>query len=301
VSSPALSVCIPAYQNPGTLRRAIESLARQDFPDFEVLITDDSPDDAIAQVVKSIKIDAPVTYRRNSERLGAPQNWNYCVSLARADLVKILHHDDWLSSTDSLAEYVRLMECNPQANLGFSATIVVRPNGSVQRINRPSQRSVDGLVKDPRRLFPKNIVGSPSATIMRAAPGGGFDPQLKWLVDMDFYIRVLLKQPALAYTRRPLVCTTNGLASQVTAQSLGNKRVELFEWTYLYARLFVGTGVSPTPLQLKYMWDLLGRHHVDSFDDFTKTVTDVPIPRTVAGLILARQRLARIGSVLRSR
>jgi glycosyltransferase involved in cell wall biosynthesis len=47
MSPPVVSVCIPAYRNAEALERAFKSLQRQQFKDFEVVITDDSPDDVV--------------------------------------------------------------------------------------------------------------------------------------------------------------------------------------------------------------------------------------------------------------
>lgn len=39
---PLLSICIPAYERPALLKRLLDSIAKQVFKDFEVIITDDS-------------------------------------------------------------------------------------------------------------------------------------------------------------------------------------------------------------------------------------------------------------------
>lgn len=291
---PAVSVCIPAYCNPLTLQRTLQSVATQEFTDYEVVVTDDSPDESLETIVRCADIPARVSYQRNATRLGSPENWNHCVSLAIGEFVKILHHDDWLSSRHSLGEYVELMRRNPRSNLGFSATIVSNPDGTMQRIHRPSRWLLAVVTRNPRRLFPWNLIGSPSASIYRRSGAISFDSRLRWVVDLDFYIRMLLENPHLAFTAAPLVCTTNGLPTQVTSQSLGNKRVELFEWTYLYARLFYRSGVSANPLQIKFMWDLLGRHGIASWEDFAGSIDDAPVPPMLEQLVRARIRVAKV-------
>ncbi|MCX7010103.1 MAG: glycosyltransferase, partial [Kiritimatiellaeota bacterium] len=44
--TPKVSICIPAYQQPQGLARALQSLLEQDFRDYEVIVTDDSADAA---------------------------------------------------------------------------------------------------------------------------------------------------------------------------------------------------------------------------------------------------------------
>jgi glycosyltransferase involved in cell wall biosynthesis len=71
-----VSVCIPAYKQKELLARCLDSLLLQGFKDFEVIITDDTPDDSIADFVKGFKSDFPLHYYRNVIPLGSPANWN---------------------------------------------------------------------------------------------------------------------------------------------------------------------------------------------------------------------------------
>jgi len=53
-AAPVLSVCIPAYGMAGKgalyLRDALQSIVAQDFADLEVIVADQSDDDALAAV-----------------------------------------------------------------------------------------------------------------------------------------------------------------------------------------------------------------------------------------------------------
>ena len=39
-----VSICVPAYKNPVGVERLLESIKVQSFTDYEVVVTDDSPD-----------------------------------------------------------------------------------------------------------------------------------------------------------------------------------------------------------------------------------------------------------------
>ena len=39
-----VSICVPAYKNPVGVERLLESVKVQSFTDYEVVVTDDSPD-----------------------------------------------------------------------------------------------------------------------------------------------------------------------------------------------------------------------------------------------------------------
>ena len=42
-----ISICIPAYKNTSFLKRLLESLLQQTYTHFEVILSDDSPDDTV--------------------------------------------------------------------------------------------------------------------------------------------------------------------------------------------------------------------------------------------------------------
>src|SRR5436853_3312684 len=120
---PEVSICIPAYSEPECFGRALASVLEQDFTDFEVIVTDDSPTDAIADVLRTMGDDR-IRYTRNVRRLGVPANWNRAADLATGEFVKFLHHDDWFSSTTSLSRFVDLLANDPDANFALSASNV---------------------------------------------------------------------------------------------------------------------------------------------------------------------------------
>jgi len=235
--NPKVSICIPAYRAPEYFRRTLESVAIQDYADYEVIVTDDTEDDSLRDIVASVSIPAPVTYLKNPRRLGAPQNWNHAVGLARGEYVKILHHDDWFLSPASLARFVALMEDHPAASLGFCAAENYDRFDHVKFVHRPSTESIAALRKDRNALFFQNLIGPPSSIIYRRGAGVCFDEKLKWLVDLDFYLQLLEGGKTFAFSADPLVGVTVDGEHQVTRECEHSKSVELFEYLYLYAKI----------------------------------------------------------------
>jgi glycosyltransferase involved in cell wall biosynthesis len=281
---PTVSVCIPSYRQPAYFRRSLESVRAQSFEDYEVVVTDDSPDDAIAGVVRDLAAGDPrVRYVRNAVRKGSPENWNECARLARGRYVKFMHHDDWFARPDALRLLVDMMDRAPAADFGFCASnawdavtgeVVARP---------PTPEQVAALRRDPAALYAANFIGSPSETIYRSTVRATFDPRLKWVVDIDFYIRVLLANPRFAYCPEPLVTNTNAAAHQVTRDCEGDRRVETFEWLYLYAKLLRARRASMP--QHRYVFDLLRKHRVRSAADLAALGVDLPVPPQISVLM----------------
>lgn len=236
-SRPNVSICIPAYEQTEFLRVALDSVAKQRYDDYEVILTDDSVSDSVEDLVSGHSLRPRIRYVRNAARRGSPGNWNACVALAQGALIKIIHHDDWLADDESLGAFVRLMDANPTADFGFCATRIVRADGRLRRTNRPSLRWLAALEKEPELLFIANRIGAPSATIYRSSRGVRFDERLKWLVDVDFYIRMLRTNQRLAFCEQTLICTPTGIEHQVTEESFGNAQVELQESMIVFEKI----------------------------------------------------------------
>ena len=68
---PLISICIPAYKNPEFLMRLLNSIHMQRYKDYEVVITDDTPDDSLKPVVDQFKEVLPLNYIKNKVELGS--------------------------------------------------------------------------------------------------------------------------------------------------------------------------------------------------------------------------------------
>jgi glycosyltransferase involved in cell wall biosynthesis len=234
---PKVSICIPAYQQVEYLSRALASLVEQTFQDYEVIVTDDSPDTAVETLLQAYGADGRFKYLRNPERLGSPRNWSRAIELTSGEYVKILHHDDWFAGPDSLSKFVALLDADPEVTFAFSGSQVVDVVNGGQRLHKCPKHDFELLTSSPEILFRANLIGAPSATIFRrSAYVVEFDARLKWLVDVDFYIAMLRHSGRVAMTSAPLIVTPTKASHQVTESCLDNAEVELFEYQYLFKK-----------------------------------------------------------------
>lgn len=244
--SPTVSICIPAYQQVDFLRKTLESIRVQDFADYEVIVTDDSPDDSVERLVAEYASDARVKYHRNPRPLGSPENWNESIRRATGVYIKIMHHDDYFSSARSLGRFVALMQAEPECSFGFCATEVEDVVSLRRWKHSVSPEALSGLRDDPSAvLFAGNCIGSPSATIYRRAAALPFDTRMKWLVDVDFYSRMLQGSGCFAYSEEAWIGTPTNAAHQVTEVCRDNIAVELGEAFLFYAKLAPASRLRP--------------------------------------------------------
>jgi glycosyltransferase involved in cell wall biosynthesis len=232
--APKVSVCIPAFGAPEYFERTLATTLSQSYTDLEVVITDDTPGSEVAAIDADIA-DSRIVYVRNETTLGSPANWSAALNLARGEYVKVMHHDDWFTGNQSLHEFVGLLDAADDVNFGFSASVIADSQQRLVRVHRPAAR-IEQMRVAPTILLLGNWIGSPSATIFRREGSPAIDSRLRWVVDIDFYLAFLTKNPRFGYADAPLVATTSGASHQVTASVAHEPRTELFEWFTLFGK-----------------------------------------------------------------
>ena len=104
---PQVSVIMPAYNVDRYVRRAVESLQRQTFRDFELLVVDDGSTDRTGQILDSLaEHDYRITVF-HLENGGAPAARNHALDHAHGTYVYFMDADDW-AEPDMLADMVKL-------------------------------------------------------------------------------------------------------------------------------------------------------------------------------------------------
>ena len=196
---PFVSICIPAYKRPDLLRVLLESIAIQTWRDFEVVVTDDSPDDQVAILCEEFSSHIELRYFHHEQALGTPENWNAAIRHAKGEWIKLMHDDDWFAFPDSLQRLVKLTE-EASTDFVFCGSTTIEHHEVVwqQKISTFSEKL---LKKDPRNLFHLNFIGPPSVVMHRNDGEVWYDKRMKWLVDIDFYIRYLHHSPRFHFTK----------------------------------------------------------------------------------------------------
>jgi glycosyltransferase involved in cell wall biosynthesis len=223
VNSFFISICIPAYKRAEYLTRLLQRIQIQTFKDFEVVITDDSPGDDVLNLQQEYQPLFKINYRKNAETLGTPANWNEGIRLATGDWIKIMHDDDWFASADSLQKFVQLIKDNPNAGFLFSGSAFIKNNKVFGKMSISKFHSLL-LKKNPLNLYYKNFIGPPSVVIHKNKKEIWYDTNMKWLVDVDFYIRYLQEEPAFAFTKEALI-NVGYSQDQVTEKVFHDKTV----------------------------------------------------------------------------
>src|SRR5437588_6245972 len=177
--SPKISVCIDSFNYGRFLPEAIESVLKQSFQDFELIIGDDCSNDDSVEIARNYAAkDKRIVIELAPVNRGMVKNRNVCLSLARGEYVKWLHADDFLFSPDALARMVAILDANRAVSLVASARRMVDEQS--QPIDTWSgfdgERPIAGTTVINRCLLEqRNLIGGPSAVMfLRTLGARGF-------------------------------------------------------------------------------------------------------------------------------
>jgi glycosyltransferase involved in cell wall biosynthesis len=234
-----ISICIPAYKRVSYLRRLLDSIEIQTYREFEVVVTDDSPDSAVFELCKSHQLAGKIRYFKNEKNLGTPENWNESIRRSGGSWIKLMHDDDWFEGKDALFYFVQAIQKSPDSHFFYSGYSNVFLDSNKSENILISGYWQKALNRDAKNLISRNTIGPPSVTIYKKNPAVMYDPALKWLVDIDFYIRYLQEsKPVLI----PQILIGVGVsADQVTKMVFRNPTVEIPENLYLLQKIGAGT------------------------------------------------------------
>lgn len=122
LTTPSVSVVMPAYNAAKYLREAIDSILSQTFTDFEFIIINDGSSDLSKQIIQSYT-DSRIVYIENEQNSGICVTLNKGLDAARGRYIVRMDSDD-IALPHRLAIQVDYMDKNP--NVGVAGCMVER-------------------------------------------------------------------------------------------------------------------------------------------------------------------------------
>ena len=109
-----VTILLPAYNAALYLRDSLDSIMRQAFKDFDVLLIDDgSMDDTSKIAIEYSNIDRRIKYYKNEKNIGLIKTVNKGLSLAKGEYIVRMDADD-IMFDDRLYKQVKYMDSNPE-------------------------------------------------------------------------------------------------------------------------------------------------------------------------------------------
>lgn len=106
-----VSIIMPSYNTAKYISESIESVLKQTYANWELIIVDDCSTDETDDVVKSYLSDARIHYLKNEKNSGAAVSRNYALREAKGKWIAFLDSDDiWLP--EKLERQINFMKKN---------------------------------------------------------------------------------------------------------------------------------------------------------------------------------------------
>lgn len=136
VESPDVSVVMAVRDGERLLEKAVRSVLSQTVMNLELIVIDDGSEDRTPDVLDRFR-DARMRIVTQPGR-GRVVALNKGVSLARAELIALMHADD-VSMPDRLERQIEFMEANPSVGLLGTSTTVIDEEGEELRTWTPPE------------------------------------------------------------------------------------------------------------------------------------------------------------------
>ncbi len=249
-----VSICVPTYNNPEDVDRLLQSVMKQTYTDFEVLISDDSTDDRVSGMIgkytKTAESSLDIKYVHNQKPLGHVYNWNAAIKMSSGEYIKIMFSDDWFTFDYSLEKLVKMLDEHPECDLAFSSSRQVildqQEMAKLQHVTKEhavcsydrvlENGYIDNLRKDYRYMFISNQIGAPSDSIYRRGEQLIlFDEKSGWASDNFLYMEILSRNPKFVDTSEPLVSI--GIHGGQYTEGFSNKDDRVYnDYRYMFIK-----------------------------------------------------------------
>lgn len=202
---PKFSIILPTYNRAHMLPGALETVRRQTFQDYEVLIVDDgSVDDTPRMIQKWLK-DPRLKYHRLEKNIGNMYCRNLALGMATGEWITNIDSDDfWLP--DRLERFAEYTEKHPSVGFLFSNGFLFRFDRIIGRAFEPDRPIREGKVPGYYAVGEEYL---PYLTTNLAIPRALYQKYGHYRKDMvildnELYARMLEDGVEVGVIRKPL-------------------------------------------------------------------------------------------------
>lgn len=186
-----ISIVMPTYNRGYIISRAIESVLKQNYTRWELIIVDDGSTDDTEIIIDKYKNDARIRYIKYFPNKGANYARNLGMKNAYGEYIAFLDSDN-LWDDNFLASHIEVFETNDvdfvfnKVEINEKGKINFEPKEEVNLVN-----NYDDLLKI---LCLKNIIDTNTVCMKKElfVKYCGFDNSLKSLQDWEYFFRLII-------------------------------------------------------------------------------------------------------------
>ena len=195
---PLVSIVIPVYNGMPFIRKTMESVWRQTYQHWELLICDNQSNDGTLACVRQYiqeKNDPRMRLIEHEILLSMAQNWNRSLGYVKGELIKVLPADDVLFP-QCVEIQVHILQMH--LDVGFVTSgkeVIDQMDRKLFRWKSLGEGVYDWKSVGAKSLYAvTNILGEPGGILFRKSllnNCGDYNPDLKYFVDLELLLRFL--------------------------------------------------------------------------------------------------------------
>ncbi len=252
-----VSVIMSAFNDEKFLTESLESIIRQTYTDFELILFDDGSTDLTSNIIKEYASkDERIIPIFNETNLGLTVNLNRGIQLSRGTFIARMDADD-ISMASRFEKQVSFLDLNPEIDLVGSASADINSAG-----NEIQLRAVPEKHEDIINLLPKANPMTHSAVMFRKKSFEGIDfynESYRTIQDYEMWFRAAgnglkfhnLKEVLLKYRMDDDYVSRKSFSYRLSDCKLRLKcfhYINLPYYRYYYALIPVFLGLIPRKL-----------------------------------------------------
>ncbi len=214
-----ISIVTSTYNRAERLKRAIESVLAQTYPDWEMLIVDDGSTDNTEEVVRSFRDERLVYIKRDSNWGNDTRPKNDGVRASKGEYIALLDDDNEFRP-DHLAVLLEAIESDLEVEVVYGDRLIIDETGKLS--------GTMGATRDfdPRLLMEQNYIDTSDVLMRRQAifAVGGFDERYRNYVDWNLWVR--MAGAGHRFKRVPVIITNYHLHPAMKSRTVPDRHAD---------------------------------------------------------------------------
>jgi glycosyltransferase involved in cell wall biosynthesis len=188
---PLLSVTVLNYNYAHYLPNCLDSILRQSFTDFELILINDTSTDNSIEVIQPYLADPRVRLIDHKKNRGFVASLLEGTQESRGAYISVISADDWVVDPNAFAKQIAALESDPEVTFAFGNYGFYTDEQHYTAIRNPAPES---SIRPGREVFQQMVIDRApqhSGTMIRRSAYdriGGYDPNMRYAVDGQMWL-----------------------------------------------------------------------------------------------------------------